>query len=261
MQNHYEILGVPENASEAWVQRQYQKHVDAAQQDTQISETERNATISRLTAARDVLADAERREAYDQVLLAATNKPGPGALLKRAIIPIVLLAIVVLAAGAYWQQVEQKRLWQEQEARERVVEAQRAEARAAEAKRRQEMLVAEAEARRVEEEERLRLAREQRETELKNEKYVAGKAFVPIVKSPAEIREEQQQRYLELQQRVIREREERLRRSETERDSAVARAEIARQKRYLDQQRYEEDQAAQRRAEVARTAERPPQGR
>lgn len=261
MQNHYELFGVPHNASVAWVQRQYQKYVDAAQQDAELSDADRNATITRLTAARDVLTDADKREAYDESLLAAQDKPGVSAIFKRALVPLALVAIVVLAGGAYWQQLEQKRLWQEQDARERVVEAQRAEARAAEAKRRQEMLAAEAETRRLEEDERLRLAREQREADVKSEKYVPGKAFVPTGKTPTEIRDEQMQRYQELQQRVLKEREERMRRSETERDSAVARAEVARQQRYMEQQRYEEELAAARRARAAVEAERRALGR
>jgi hypothetical protein len=55
--------------------------------------------------------------------------------------------------------------------------------------------------------------------------------------------------------------EEGLRRAESDRDSAAARAEIARQNRFLEQQRIEEEQAAQRRARAAMEAERRAQGR
>jgi curved DNA-binding protein CbpA len=256
MQNHYETLGVPENASPAWIQRQYQKLVDEAQQNTSLADAERIATIAKLTTARDVLADAAKRDEYDQQLQAAHAKASGGGALKRAIVPLVLLGIVGLAGAAYWQQMEQKRIYQEQEARERALEAQRAEMRAAEAKRRQEMLLAEAETRRAEEEERLRIAREQREQELKTEQYVAGKAFVPTVKTAADLREERQKRYQDYQQRVLSEWEERLRRAESEREAAAARAELNRQKNFLEQQRYEEDMAARQRAEAARRAER-----
>ncbi len=256
MQNYYETLGVPENASVAWIQRQYQKLVDEAQQNAALTDAERNASIAKLTEARDVLGDADKRDAYDQRLQAAHAKSAGGGLLKRAMVPFVLLAIVGLAGAAYWQQLEQKRIYQEQEARERILEAQRAETRAIEAKRRQEMLIAEAETRRAEEEERLRVAREQREQELKSEQYVAGKAFVPTVKTQTELREERQKRYQDYQQRYMSEWEERLRRAETDREAAAARAELNRQKNFLEQQRYEEDMAARQRAEAARRAER-----
>jgi hypothetical protein len=256
MQNHYETLGVPESASEAWVQRQYQNLVDSLQQDAGLSEAERNAKIARLTVARDVLADAGKRDAYDLELLEAKNKPGVGARLKGVMVSLVLLAVLALAGGAYWQQIEQKRLLQEQLERERIAEIQRAEARAAEDQRRKEMLIAEAEARRVEEEERLRIAQEQRAAELKTEQYVAGKAFVPTVKTQAELRDERQARQQDFEKRFLNALEERQKRVETERNSAAARAEIARQNRFLEQQRIEEDQAAQRRARAAMEAER-----
>jgi hypothetical protein len=182
-------------------------------------------------------------------------------LLKRIVLPSALVTIVVLVSGLWWQQVEKTRVLQEQLQRERVAETKRAEVAALEAKRRQDLLIAEAEARRVEEEERLRTAQEQRAAELKTEQYVAGKSFVPPVKTQAELREERQRRYQENQRRMAAKFEEGLRRAESDRDSAAARAEIARQNRFLEQQRIEEEQAAQRRARAAMEAERRAQGR
>ena len=167
-----------------------------------------------------------------------------------------VFTIVALVGGLWWQQIEKTRVLQAQIQLDRAAEAKRVEEAAQEAKRRQDLLVAEAEARRVEEKERLRVAQEQRAAELKTEQYVPGKAFVPTLKTQAEIREERQQRYQESQRRMASEFEEGMRRAETERNSAAALAEIARQNRYIEQQRIEEDRAAARRARAAAEAER-----
>jgi hypothetical protein len=256
MQNHYETLNLPENASPAWIDRQYQKLIEVAQQDSALTDAERSAMIGRLTTAKSVLSDVTTRQAHDVELAASRNKVEGGGLLRRMALPGVLVMIIVLGGGLWWQQAEKARMLQEQMQREFVAETKRAEAAAAEARRRQDILIAEAEARRVEEEERLRNAQAQRAAELKTEQYVAGKSFVPTVKTPAELREERQQRFQENQRRMAGEFEEGLRRAESERNSAAARAEIARQNRFLEQQRFEEDQAAQRRARAAMEAER-----
>jgi hypothetical protein len=256
MQSHYETLNLPENASDAWITRQYQKLIEVAEQDSALTDAERSAMISRLTAAKIALSDAVTRQAHDDELAASRDKQQRGGLLKRIALPSALVTIVVLVSGLWWQQIEKTRVLQEQLQRERIAEAKRAEAAAQEARRRQDLLVAEAEARRIEEEERLRNAQERRAVELKTEQYVTGKSFVPTAKTQAEIREERQQRYQENQRRMAGEFEEGVRRAESERNSAAARAEIARQNRFLEQQRIEEEQAAQRRARAAMEAER-----
>lgn len=256
MQNQYETLNLPENASEAWITRQYQKLIEVSEQDSALTDAERSAMMGRLTTAKVVLTDVMARQAHDDELAVSRGKQQRGGLLKRIALPSALVTIVVLVSGLWWQQVEKTRVLQEQIQRERIAETKRAAAAAQEEKRRQDLLVAEAEGRRVEEEERLRVAQEQRAAELKTEQYVAGKSFVPTVKTQAELREERQQRYQENQRKMAAQFEEGLRRSESDRDSAAARAEIARQNRFLEQQRFEEEQAAQRRARAAMEAER-----
>ncbi|MFN6168525.1 MAG: hypothetical protein ACK5YU_12490 [Burkholderiales bacterium] len=256
MQNHYETLNLPENASEAWIMRQYQKLVEVAEQDSALDETERSAMISRLTNAKIALTDVMSRQSHDDELALWRGKRQRSGSLKGIALPGALATIVALVGGLWWQQIEKTRVLQAQIQLERAAEAKRVEEAAQEAKRRQDLLVAEAEARRVEEEERLRVAQEQRAAELKTEQYVPGKAFVPTLKTQAEIREERQQRYQESQRRMASEFEEGMRRAETERNSAAALAEIARQNRYLEQQRIEEERAAARRARAAAEAER-----
>ena len=160
-------------------------------------------------------------------------------------------------AGAYyWQQQETKRQLLELQERERVAEEARAVERAAAAKRREDILVAEAAVRREEEVERLRVAREQREAEMKNEQYVAGKAYVPNVKSQAEIREERRQLTQEYRETLVRNWDERLRRIESDRELSKAQAAVDRQKLFLERQRYEEDLAARQREFASKRAEK-----
>jgi len=171
----------------------------------------------------------------------------------KSVALVLVVATAVSAWVFYQQRVERQRLLQEQEQLERVLEEKRAAEREAERKRTAEIFKNETETRQREEEERLRLAREQREEEMKNEKYVAGKPYVPPVKTSAELRDD----YLRLQKEVKlknpADSEERQRRMQSESETAAARAEVERQKRYLEQQQREEDEAAARRARSLKT--------
>ena len=182
--------------------------------------------------------------------------PAADSLVKRLLIGAILLATAGGAGAYYWQQQETKRQLLELQERERVAEEARAVERAAAAKRREDILVAEAAVRREEEVERLRVAREQREAEMKNEQYVAGKAYVPNVKSQAEIREERRQLTQEYRETLVRNWDERLRRIESDRELSKAQAAVDRQKLFLERQRYEEDLAARQREFASKRAEK-----
>ena len=120
--------------------------------------------------------------AHDDELALWCSKRQRGGSLVRTAVPGTVVTIVALVGGLWWQQIEKRRVLLVQIQLERAAEAKRVEQAAQEAKRRQDMLVAEAEARRVEEQARLRFAQEPRAAALKTEQYVAGKTFVTTLR-------------------------------------------------------------------------------
>jgi hypothetical protein len=108
----------------------------------------------------------------------------------RTALPGTVVTIVALLGGLWWQQIEKRRVLLVQIQLERAAEAKRVEQAAQEAKRRQDMLVAEAEARWVEEQARLRFAQELRAAALKTEQDVAGSNGISKVSGvwPANLR-------------------------------------------------------------------------
>ena len=256
MKSHYEALGIPESAAAAWIEREYQRQVELVTGDVSLKDKQRQSTLAALAAAKDVLLDPVQRAAHDAALACAAEKSQAGSPLKRLIIPVVLVAVVAVAAGLSWQHQENKRLWQEQQERERVAEEARARERAAAAERRKELLVAEAGTRQQEEDERLRVAREQREEQMKGEQYVAGRAYVPQVKSQAELRDERQKQMQDYRDNLARADDERRKSLESARELSNARAAVDRQKKFLEQQKYEEEIAARQRELGAKRAEK-----
>jgi len=256
MNNHYETLGIPENAAVAWIEREYQKQVELVQRDTSVKEKQRQVKLDALANAKDALLDPARRAAHDAQLAAAAEKSQAGSPLKRFIIPAMLVALVAAAGGLYWQQQETKRQLLVQQERERVAEEARAKEQAAAAERRKDLLAAEALVRQQEEEERLRVAREQREEQMKGEQYVGGKAYVPQVKSQAERREERQRQIQDYRDDLVRSYDERRKSLESARELNNARSAVDRQKQFIEQQRYEEDLAARQREIAAKRAEK-----
>lgn len=256
MNNHYETLGIPENAAVAWIERECQKQVELVQRDTSVKEKQRQVKLDALANAKDALLDPARRAAHDAQLAAAAEKSQAGSPLKRFIIPAMLVALVAAAGGLYWQQQETKRQLLVQQERERVAEEARAKEQAAAAERRKDLLAAEALVRQQEEEERLRVAREQREEQMKGEQYVGGKAYVPQVKSQAERREERQRQIQDYRDDLVRSYDERRKSLESARELNNARSAVDRQKQFIEQQRYEEDLAARQREIAAKRAEK-----
>ena len=256
MKNHYETLGIPENAAAAWIEREYQKQVELVKSNTSLKDKQREAKLGELLVAMDELLDPTRRAAHDAQLSVSAQKAQAGSPIKRWIGPVVLVASVAAAGGLYWQQQEAKRQLFEQQERDRVAEDARAKARAVAAERRKELLEAEALVRQQEEEERLRVAREQRAEQMKGEQYVAGKAYVPYVKSQAELREDRQKQIQDYRDNQAREYDERRKRYESERELNSARSAVDRQKQFLERQRYEEELAARQRELAAKRAEK-----
>jgi curved DNA-binding protein CbpA len=248
MKDHYGILGVPENAAQAWIDREYKKRVDALNGDSRLKAADRQKSLDALADAHAVLSNPASRQVFDAEL-AASRESGSGSssLMGRLAVPIIAVLLLALGGGYYYYQQEQKRIIAEEQERERIAEEKRAAERAAEAKRREAAAVAEAEARRVAEEQRLRDAAAAREVEMQSQQFVAGKPL-PRPKTAEELREERLSQF----GKVI---ERRMDQIEEDRRRFQSQEELRRQQRFLEQRQREEDQAVRDRANAARNAE------
>jgi hypothetical protein len=162
--------------------------------------------------------------AHDDELALWCSKRQRGGSLVRTALPGTVVTIVVLVGGLWWQQIEKRRVLLVQIQLERAAEAKRVEQAAQEAKRRQDMLVAEAEARRVEEQARLRFAQEPRAAArscAQDRAICCGQNVCDDAQTQAEIREQRQQRYQQSQRRMASEFAVGMRRVEIERRQRV----------------------------------------
>jgi nitrate reductase NapE component len=252
MRNFYDILGIPENASEAWITREYNKRLDGIQQDTTLNDKARERALRELNNAYETLASSAQRAAYDDQLHRERERREalqPRALLRRALWPLIILAVVGGIGSAFWFQHQQKIAETARIEQERIDAARRAEEATAEQARREALERNEAEARRQELEAKRLAAQEQRERELRSQAFVIDPEFV---KRQTQERAEQA--------RVQAELDERRRRIEGVRNDPVAqrnRQELDRQARFLEQMRQEEELAARKRSEAAQRANQP----
>ncbi|MCA1726748.1 MAG: molecular chaperone DnaJ [Actinobacteria bacterium] len=81
--DYYQVLGVPKNASQGDVKKAYRKLAQKHHPDSNAGNKESESRFKELSAAYDVLGDAEKRKQYDQVreMVASgfTGYPGAGA--------------------------------------------------------------------------------------------------------------------------------------------------------------------------------------
>src|SRR5688500_5435589 len=75
--DYYAVLGVPKNASAAEVKKAYRTLAQQHHPDTKQGDPEAENRFKEISAAYDVLGDAERRKAYDQVREMSASGFGP----------------------------------------------------------------------------------------------------------------------------------------------------------------------------------------
>lgn len=250
MSDPYQLLGVGKDADRETIKREYVKRREALQKSARLPEAEKADMLAALDGAYKTL-KAQMPQSIPRYEADANRKPGMGPMLKKLLITGVVVALAGGGAYAWWQAEEQKRIQRENDELERIATEKRAARLAEEEKKRKEAAAAEIENRRLEEEERIKLAQEQREAEMKGEKYVAGQAFVPRIKTNAELREEREARSREFEQKFKAALENRIEQIQSDREAARARAEVQRQQRFVDQSQREEEIAAQQRARAA----------
>ena len=76
--DYYAVLGVPKNASAAEIKKAYRKLAQQHHPDTKQGDPDAEARFKELSAAYDVLGDAEKRKSYDQVRDMSASGFGPG---------------------------------------------------------------------------------------------------------------------------------------------------------------------------------------
>jgi curved DNA-binding protein CbpA len=259
MKDHYQILGVPENAAANWIEREYQKRVAAINGDEKLKPDAKQKSLSAIEDSYNVLSNAAARQVFDAELAAFRDKKetsGSGAAFRKYTIPALIIAAVAVGGAFFWHQQEQKRVFLEEQARERAAEEKRAADRAAETRRREELAIKEAAERRKAEDERILQMQAQREEEMKTQQFKAGGPVVPRVKTAQELYDERRSRVEDAAVNSLRNLDAAIQRAEADRATQRAQQDVERQRRFVEQQRMEEERAAAARAAAARNATR-----
>ncbi len=251
--NHYETLGARQSDTDLSIRRAILAAKDLLAAETSLSPTERESRLAKIQTAADALSAPANRDRYDASLRQATKPAAGGStatLLRAPLTWITLFAITTMAGGLYWQ-------YDREQTRQRV-ERQRVAAELQDERRTQEM-----ETRRVAEKQRLlNELREQRDADDKQRQefnqirsadsqkknYVVDERVVPAPPSNYSSNfeltrhnvEGQRQLYSEAQRREM---DERKQRYEDDANLQRAKAEVDRQKRYLEQLEREDQYA------------------
>src|SRR3977135_1150458 len=76
--DYYEVLGVPQGASEKDVARAYRKLAKQYHPDANSGDKDAEERFKEISAAHDVLGDTEKRKEYDEVRQMVAAGAGPG---------------------------------------------------------------------------------------------------------------------------------------------------------------------------------------
>lgn len=254
--DHYEVLGVPQIATDAAIRRAVQTAKEKIAADASLSALTREVRLADVQTAAEVLTSPARRDQYDDAKRHSldANADGVQAMLRAPRTWMLLATAVIIGGGIYWQyqraqtndrlererivaEVQQERRVQEREAR-RVQESQRLEQelraqKAADDKLRQET-------------NEIRSAESQKKQYVADDRYTAPAGeYSSSYESRRRDYEGQRQFSNEMQQRAV---EERKQRYEEETNLRRAKADVDRQKRYLENLEREEEIARTRRA-------------
>lgn len=238
--NYYEILGVRQSDTDASIRRAIQSAKELLANNLSLSAADRTSRLAQLQIAAETLSTPASRDRYDAALRKASKSGASGVmpLLRAPMTWISVSVIFAVAAGLYWQndreqsrqrlerervaaELNENRRAQEMEAL-RVVEKQRLldelrEQRDADDKHRQEF-------------NQIRSADSQKKNYVVDDRYVAP---VPTnYESTRRNHEDQRQISSDAYQRTM---EDNRQRYEEEANLRRAKAEVDRQKRFLEQ--------------------------
>lgn len=238
--DYYELLDVPENANDAWLKRAFETAQQRISADAKLTEKEREQALRAVDTAFRTLSSPVARETYDEKLHRQRDKAAKteAGLMSQLGSPKVLIAIAliaVLGGGMVWQYSrEQERIRFE---RERIAQEQAEQKRfaAAEAQRQREKqrIQDEIQAQKEAVENQHKLSLEASQAEMQKKAFVADDRYVPA-------QQQQSNLYADRYDRYQRQSEEQKQRSEDEQNLRRARAEVDRQKRFLEQRERED---------------------
>lgn len=240
----YELIGVPETASEVWIERSYQTARASVESDDKLNKKQCAAALASLDEAYQTLSDQATRQAYDQRLenwREAKAQGGPLVLVRR--IALAALATGVVAVGADWyleREKERIRFDEERVQSEIAVKKRLAEI-SAQRLVSEQLLERAAVERKQEEEKRLELAREQRVQDASTQRFVVDDRYEKAQRDKKTEADRQQRANDELRTRY-----------ESERIRQQAQVEVDRQRRFVEQREREEAFAAQQREAAER---------
>ncbi len=116
-QDHYDLLGIPENANDIWIRRAYDQKRKALDEDGALAAEEKQRRLVLLEKAFNVLSNPAARERYDNrtAEVVAAKAPGVG----RGTLWLLAAAVIVVlvSSAVYWQNLkmqERRRIEQEQ---------------------------------------------------------------------------------------------------------------------------------------------------
>lgn len=247
--DYYALLGISKEATETEIRFAHESALKRLAADTAASSADRAATKRELDIAVRTLTSKHTRQAYDASLIALQKGPGNSTWTARLGSPLLwvgVAVIVAIAGAAYWQQVREQtrlRIEREQAAMEQAEQRKILEAKQAVERERLRVL------------DEIRLQREAEETQRQaanevRKAEVADKQFVADDRIPHQ--EQRLNVYVDRVDSYRRQAEERQQRYDEARSLSQAQAEVARQKRYLEQREREEQYARARRDSNAR---------
>lgn len=258
--NHYEILGVRQSDTDASIRRAMQAAKNEIMADAGLSPTERESRLEQLHTAAEVLTTPAKRDRYDASLRSAGADAFGGAtrLLSAPLTWLTIAAVAAIGGGFYWQ-YERDQSRQRIE-RQRIAAEEREERRAKEFEAQRvvekQRLVEELRAQRETDDQHRQAFNEIRSADSQKKQYVADDRHVPPpptnYSSSYEARrnyEDQRQLGSETQRRAM---EENRQRYEDEANLQRAKADVERQKRYLDRLEREDQMNRARRETISK---------
>jgi len=235
----YELIGIPETASEVWIERSYQSARSRMESDEKLNKKQRAAALASLDEAYRTLSDPPARQTYDQQLENWREKKaqgGPMVLVRRVVIAILTLGMI--GGTAYWyqgRQAEQVRL-QDERMHSEIADKKRLLGIEEQRRASEELLQRAAIERKQKEEKRLELAREQRAQDASTQRFVVDDRYEKAQRDRKTEADRQGRANEELRTRY-----------ESERIRQQAQVEVDRQRRFVEQREREGAFAAQQR--------------
>ena len=258
--DYYEFLGVRQSATDTSVKRAIQTAMVQIAADASLSPLQRESRLAELKTATDILGTPVKRDQYDAALrlTPGANAGGAKVLMTSPATWIIVLAVGVIGGALYWQydraqanqRIERERIATDQAEERRAKEN---EARRAQEKQR---LLDELHAQREADDKSRQASNEIRSAESQKKQYTADdRAVLQTTNSTSSFEssrrdyDDRRQLGTEALQRAMEERKQQL---EEEMNLRRAKADVDRQKRYLEQLEREDQYARARREADAR---------